>query len=155
MRRNKLYHSLILVLGVAVAASVAVLISCKKSEPETNTRLPDAAVSPVPSVKSAKGEMSKLVGRWLRPDVGYVLEIQKVGADGKLDVIYSAPRPVQVGKATATQSGGVIKVIIEIKDPSLAGSTYTMTFDSQAERLNGVYHQAALGENSDIFFVRE
>jgi hypothetical protein len=150
--RNQLFGSL---LAACAGVGAIFFVSCNKPEPEKNTRLPDVAVASTDTRKSSKTDVQGLVGRWLRPDVGYTLEIRKVAADGTLDIIYSAPRPVEVSKATATQEAGRVKVFIELKDPSLAGCTYTMTFDPQAERLNGVYFQAALRESYEIFFVRE
>jgi predicted small lipoprotein YifL len=153
--KQKNCHPLLTVLFTLALAGSLSLTGCGKSEPESGTRLPEAAVNTDVSTKNTKSEFNALVGRWHRPDVGYMLQIRSVAADGTLDVIYSAPRLVQVGKAVATQSGGKVQVVMELADPALAGCKYTLTLDPQGGRLNGLYHQAALNENYDIFFVRQ
>jgi hypothetical protein len=154
MRNQKSYQLFVSVLSLGVLVSAIVMTGCSKSEPENKGKLPEAAVSGMGPAKTAKAEFQGLVGNWVRPDVGYTLEIHSVAADGKMDVSYSAPRAVAVGKAAATVEGGSVKVVIELSDPSLAGSKYSLKFDSQADRLNGTYYQAALGESFDVFFVR-
>jgi hypothetical protein len=138
----------------ALAVGLALTVGCNKPEPESGSTLPEAAVNTDVSTKPAKPEMTGLTGRWLRADVGYVLDIRSVAGDGKLDVILSAPRTVQVGKAIASQVSGKTQIEIEIADPALAGCKYTLTFDPVGNRLNGVYFQSALKETSEIFFVR-
>ena len=42
--------------------------------------------------KSADYE--RLVGRWLRPDGGYILDIKEIQPDGKVVAVYLNPRPI-------------------------------------------------------------
>src|SRR5690242_6383851 len=43
--------------------------------------------------------VSKLTGKWVRPDGGYVLELKSVGSGGKMDAAYFNPRPINVSRA--------------------------------------------------------
>ena len=44
-------------------------------------------------------DFHKLIGRWLRPDGGYVIDIRKIHADGKMDAGYYNPQPINVSRA--------------------------------------------------------
>jgi len=95
-----------------------------------------------------------LVGRWERPDGGYILEIRGVAADGALQAAYYNPRSINVAKAQATNEAGVIKLHVELRDVNYPGSTYRLKYDPTTECLAGSYFQAMTGEIYDIYFVR-
>ncbi len=95
-----------------------------------------------------------LIGRWLRPDGGYILEIRDIDAGGKIDAAYLNPRPIHVARAEATRDGSALKVFVELRAPGYPGSTYTLTYDPKRDRLAGVYFQAALQQSFDVVFVR-
>jgi type IV secretory pathway VirB10-like protein len=113
----------------------------------TATATPAAAVAP-------KAEFQRLKGKWLRPDGGYVVEVRSVDAAGKMDASYSNPRRINVSKAEASQDGPAIKVFIELRDVNYPGSTYNLTYDPQSDQLKGIYYQAALQQQFEVFFVR-
>ena len=63
------------------------------------------------SQKSSQAEpvdYAKLVGRWLRPDGGYIIEIQKVDINGQMQAAYYNPRSINVSQALAAQKEGII-----------------------------------------------
>ncbi len=95
-----------------------------------------------------------MIGRWLRPDGGYILEIRDVDAGGKLDAAYLNPQPIHVARAEATRDGSALKVFVELRAPNYPGSTYTLTYDPKRDQLQGVYFQAALRQRFDVVFVR-
>lgn len=95
-----------------------------------------------------------LKGKWQRADGGYILEIQSVTADGKMEAGYFNPNPIHVAKAEATAEGGARKVFVELRDVNYPGSTYTLTYDSATDSLQGVYYQAALQQTYDVVFER-
>ncbi len=95
-----------------------------------------------------------LRGRWVRPDGGYILEIRGTDPDGRADVFYFNPRPINVSRAEISRVGGEIRLLVELRDEGYPGSTYTLLYDPASDVLKGVYHQAALGRSYDIFFVR-
>ncbi len=106
------------------------------------------------SASEAKRGFDVLKGRWLRPDGGYVVEVRSVDASGKMEASYSNPRPIRVAKAEASQDGPAIKVFIELRDVNYPGSTYNLTYDPQGDQLKGIYYQAALQQQFEVFFVR-
>jgi hypothetical protein len=95
-----------------------------------------------------------LLGRWTRPDGGYVLEIKGVAADGRLDAAYFNPRPIHVAEARAFREGSAIRVSVELRDENYPGSTYNLSFDPRTDRLSGDYYQAVARQHYPIFFVR-
>jgi hypothetical protein len=45
-------------------------------------------------------------------------------------------------------------LFIELRDRNYPGNYYTLTYDSQSNRLIGVYHHLGIGQNFDVFFIR-
>jgi hypothetical protein len=103
---------------------------------------------------AAESELQKLVGRWLRPDGGYVLEIRRVDAGGNIEAAYFNPRPIHVARAEASRDGSATSVFIELRDVNYPGSTYTLIYQPMNDQLKGVYFQAALKEQFEVFFMR-
>jgi hypothetical protein len=103
---------------------------------------------------TATSGFEKLKGKWMRPDGGYVVEIRSVEAGGRVDAAYFNPRPINVSQAHALQDGAVTKVLIELRDANYPGSTYTLAYDAASDELKGIYYQAALQQQFEVFFVR-
>jgi hypothetical protein len=148
---QKFLHLVILVLlTVGVFAGLAYLIQLEKQ-----TAAPSGA-APVTqeSVPEAKTEFEILKGRWVRPDGGYVVDIRKINASGKMTAAYFNPRPINVSRAETALDGTTIKVFIELRDINYPGATYKLTYDSGSDQLRGVYFQPALNQSFDVAFVR-
>jgi hypothetical protein len=108
-----------------------------------------------PTSETAPGAgLTGLEGRWQRPDGGYVLEIRKVYPSGVADAAYFNPNPIRVAKATATGDPSSATVFVELQDVNYPGSTYTLTYDSRRDVLEGIYYQAMLDQRFDVVFVR-
>jgi hypothetical protein len=95
-----------------------------------------------------------LMGRWLRPDGGYIIQIKDVDGTGRMDAGYFNPRPINISKAEAKRDSGKMKVFIELRDAGYPGSTYTLTYDPKVDVLRGVYYQAAMKQSFDVYFTR-
>jgi len=96
----------------------------------------------------------KLVGRWQRPDGGYVLAINKIATDGTMDAAYYNPQSIHVAKAEASRDGDTLKVFFELRDVNYPGSNYTLTYDPASDQLKGIYYQAVEKQRFQITFVR-
>jgi hypothetical protein len=103
---------------------------------------------------AAKPAFRPLVGRWLREDGGYIIEIAEVLPDGTLKAGYFNPRPIRVSKAAAVEDSGSVKVGIELNDVNYPGCLYTLLYNTQLDQLQGTYFQAAQGQTYEIAFVR-
>lgn len=103
--------------------------------------------------RSVPADYGPLVGQWIRTDGGYVLNIKSVQPDGKIEMAYLNPRPINVSKAQVSTKGGEINLFVELQDRGYPGSYYTLTFDSESNRLVGVYHHLGINQNFNVFFV--
>jgi hypothetical protein len=101
-----------------------------------------------------KADYSQIVGQWVRASGGYVLDIRNIQSDGKLEAAYLNPKPINVSKASANIKTGRIELFVELRDKYYPGSYYTLTYDSQMDRLIGIYHHLGIGQNIEVFFSR-
>jgi uncharacterized protein (DUF2147 family) len=135
--------------GVALCGLLA---SCGN---KTETSLPPqaAGTNAAASAAAVSPELAKLLGKWQRPDGGYVLEIKSVGSSGKLEAGYFNPNPINVSRAAAYRDKEATKVIVELRDVNYPGSTYNLTHDPQSDQLYGQYFQAAMQETFEVTFA--
>ena len=103
---------------------------------------------------AAQNAPGKLVGRWARPDGGYVLDIRHAEENGRLDVAYFNPRPIHVGQADLSRSIGQWQVFVELRDVNYHGATYRLTYLPDQDQLAGQYHQPLMEQTFDVVFVR-
>jgi hypothetical protein len=100
-------------------------------------------------------DYDRLVGRWIRPDGGYVIEVNKIHPDGKVDAAYFNPQPIHVAKSTVSEKNGVIELFIELRGKGYPGSTYTLKYNPEHGVMVGIYYQAALQQSFDVIFQRK
>ncbi len=84
---------------------------------------------------------SKLIGRWLRPDGGYVLELSNPTTDGQLTAAYFNPNPINVARSEWKHKDGSLGVFAELRDVNYPGSTYTLVYQPDTDCLAGIYFQ--------------
>lgn len=111
-------------------------------------------ISSSEQASAQKPNFDQLLGRWLRPDGGYIIEIRKVDSTGKMEAAYFNPRPINVSRAAASRKEGKTQIFIELRDQGYPGSTYSLTHDSKRDVLTGQYFQAAIGQVFEVAFVR-
>jgi hypothetical protein len=137
---------ILLVLG-----TFALLSGCQKA---TEVELAAAAANvPVPTVETPTA-LQSIIGRWMREDGGYVLEIRGGTRGGTLDVAYFNPNPITVSRAAWLQAGERLQLLVELSGAGYAGSTYVLQLDPASDRLTGEYRQAVQGQTYQIEFVR-
>ncbi len=112
------------------------------------------AVANVEAGDTTPAGPDRLIGRWARPDGGYILEIKEIGNDGTLRATYFNPRPINVSRAEAHQKHGTITLLVELRDVNYPGSTYHLHYDPEADRLLGTYFQAVAQTTYAIEFIR-
>jgi hypothetical protein len=144
-----------LLLGTAIAAAIFIwapkfsrgpaLVPAKTTAAPANATAPEA---------SGQTDPQKLMGKWLRPDGGYVLDIQSVKGDRTLQVAYLNPNPIHVSRAEMDADGKQLRVFVELRDAGYPGCTYKLTYDSGKDQLTGIYFQAAMQESFDVVFTR-
>lgn len=143
-------------LLVAVAFSIGAACGNPKETTGAATASTNSgsAVAPASTPSQPEAGFQKLVGRWLRPDGGYVLEISGVDTAGKATAAYLNPRPINVARAEASRDGTFTKLFVELRDVNYPGSTYTLTYEPKLDQLQGIYFQAALQQQFDVVFER-
>ena len=143
-----------LILGAAM-----ILYALSRPAPLASAPTPapvSAVALPAPEATGAQGSTAreKLVGRWLRPDGGYVLEIRSVGADGQAQAGYFNPRPIHVAKAQVQGTGNESALYVELRDTGYPGNNYRLVYEAEGDRLVGTYHQPAAQQQFNIYFER-
>ena len=132
---------LCLLIGMAVLLAIVIPV-----------HVADAGQPAATSAGQPDGQ--RLVGRWVRPDGGYVLHVQEAAKDGTLKAAYSNPRPINVAKAEWRQKDGALTVFVELRDVNYPGSTYTLQYEPASDRLKGKYFQAVERQTFAVEFVR-
>lgn len=97
---------------------------------------------------------AELAGRWQRPDGGYVLELTAIRPDGVVKASYFNPRPINVSQSQWQIKEDRLEVFVELRDVDYPGSTYTLAYQPDQDRLYGIYYQAAMGQMFEVEFVR-
>ncbi len=172
----------LLLVAMAIIAAVYLLKGepaegdsrSKSPTPSTTTPAPSAA-TPTPPVARAESPdtsskregpiredplpvaseaLERLVGSWLRPDGGYILEIRGFDGDGDMDAAYFNPRPIHVSEARAGGSPEDLRIFIELTDVGYPGATYDLRYIAEQDVLAGFYFQPTAGQKFDVFFIR-
>jgi hypothetical protein len=99
-------------------------------------------------------DAKQIEGRWVRPDGGYILQLQDAKKDGSVTATYFNPKPINVSQAEVRRKEGVITLFVELRDVNYPGSTYTLDFDPVADRLKGTYFQAVMKQTFEVEFAR-
>jgi hypothetical protein len=149
------YSSIILGSAVLAVAVGLMLFARGEAEPEpVAVSAPERPADRTGSAPKRTDDFQRLLGRWMRPDGGYVIEIRGISPDGIMEAAYLNPRPINVSKAQAYRKEGVPQVLIELRDEGYPGSTYTLTYDPRQDALAGIYFQAALEQAFEVVFIR-
>ena len=149
MGQGILRFSLVLCGG----AICGLLVSCG-SKTDTPPTPPAPQTNAVPAATAVSPELAKLVGKWQRPDGGYILDIRSVDASGKLDAGYFNPNPINVSRAAAWREKGASKLVVELRDVNYPGSTYSLELNPESDQLFGQYFQAAMQQTFEVVFSR-
>ena len=147
--------SLIWILSILAIAAAAVGLIVYQFGLTESDQAPVAAAGEVKSAPAAAIEFHKLLGRWLRPDGGYVIDIRNIRSGGTMEAAYFNPRPIHVSRAEVSRKKGSLEVFIELRDTGYPGSTYTLVYRPQQDMLTGIYYQATIGQSFEVIFVRK
>jgi uncharacterized protein (DUF2147 family) len=143
---------------IIVAAMLSALAAGSEAAETTGTAAATAARTTATqagtAATSAPLANQKLVGRWVRTDSPYVIEIKSVGADGKMDAAYYNPRPIHVARAEMRNKDGKPTIYVEMQDVNYPGSNYTLAYYEADDMLAGVYFQAVERQSFDVAFTR-
>ena len=139
----------LLSLAFVTAAAGLVVYHFRPTEPDP---LPASEAAPPKSNPAV--EFHRLIGRWVRTDGGYVIEIRDIDPGGKMAAAYFNPRPINVSQAEVSRKKGGLEVFVELRDTGYPGSTYTLAYNPRQDMLTGIYFQATIGQTFEVIFVR-
>lgn len=105
------------------------------------------------STQLQAADEAKFIGHWVRPDGGYKLWVLAVNEDGTAKVEYYNPKPIRVAEAKLVEEAGQPTLNIKFAEGNYAGSTYALKL--QDGKLAGIYFQAMMGQNFEVFFERD
>ena len=115
-----------------------------------------ASVSFILILRSRKADeqLAKLVGQWIRPDGGYILDIREVLPGGEVDAAYYNPRQINVSEARLSSKEKMPYLFIELRDKGYPGATYDLVYVEDQDALVGVYYQPSVDQRFEVIFVR-
>ncbi|MCY3021574.1 MAG: hypothetical protein NTW87_21375 [Planctomycetota bacterium] len=142
----------VLVLAAAVALAVRGSGTPQRAAEQSSGQ---ALEKPTTPAAAKKLDSKTLLGRWVRTDTPYVIDIQEAGEDGTLKARYFNPQPIHVARADAAEKDGKLTVFVELRDTNYPGCTYKLTYEKSNDTLAGTYYQAALQQEYEIAFARE
>ena len=144
-KRKKWLIPLICLVLIGLAAAVW-YGSLNRSATEPAATVPQKKETP---------DFDRLVGNWVRPDGGYVIEISKIYPDGKVDAAYFNPSPIHVSRSTVSEEDGIITLFIELQGQGYPGSTYTLKYNPTYDAMVGIYFQAVIQQPFEVIFQRK
>ena len=128
--------------GLVVLAASAVFYDSASAQ--------SAPAAPAPASLS----FSVVVGRWARTEGPYVINVNSVDVNGKLDANYANPKPLPFHTAEVVRDGSRLKLLFELRAGGYGGSTYTLNYDAASDSLRGVYDQVVVKQRFDVVFNR-
>jgi hypothetical protein len=137
-----------------IVLPLILLVACQARESAQSSPAARKAEAGSPAAGAASIDPQRLVGKWLRADSDYTIDVAGVGSDGRLDAQYLNPNPIHVGRAAWKLDGGTLKIAVELQDRGYPGSFYTLAYDPGADSLSGVYHHLGLNQEFEVVFSR-
>jgi hypothetical protein len=113
--------------------------------------IPAIAAEPLPD----PAIQQKFIGRWVRTDGGYVINVREVKPDGSVDAGYFNPKSINVSEANVSVWKGFDQLFIKLEDKGYPGSTYKLYYYAEKDQLAGFYYQAVAKETFEVLFERE
>ena len=125
----------------------------KESQSET-TQNQQTAKKPQENQVLQNGERDKILGSWLRPDGGYILEIKKF-SESSFEAAYYNPKSIYVSETEWKIQDGYVYLFIKFDDEGYPGSYYSLGYYPEKDMLIGFYYQAVAKQKFDVYFERE
>lgn len=148
-------------LTVLSAVVMMASASCSKSDRVAPAPKAETSKATTPSTAPAKPApavpepVKKLLGKWVRSDGGYVLDLRSAELSGVVQAGYFNPKSINVSRAIWMQGPNGFQVVVELNDVGYPGATYILSHDATADKLVGQYNQPAMQQSFDIEFLRQ
>jgi hypothetical protein len=155
-KRRSMRVGRMVLVAVVCAAALTGYYFFRQSAGADRSEVPVAASGPAASRAGTQDDahgFQPLIGRWRRPDGGYVIDIRGIDAGGKIEAGYFNPRPINVARAQASRDADGLKVFIELQDVGYPGATYSLIYNTSQNVLEGLYYQPTAGQTFEVVFV--
>ena len=141
-------------VGLAIAAGIF-LYHFRYTDSHQATATTSGESSSEQAISTLKADQFRnLIGRWRRVDGGYIIDIRRIGANGRMDAAYYNPKSIHVSRAETSLNKGAQHIFIELQDVGYPGSSYTLAYHPQQDILSGVYFQATAKQTFKVIFTR-
>ena len=140
------------------ASALLCTAGCGPRADQPPAKKENAAAATAAAPAALPEQVKRIVGRWVREDGGYVIEIGGGEAGGVLQAKYFNPqqnRSIAVSRAAWYEGGGRLQVLVELNDTGYPGATYILHHDPKTDKLAGEYKQPAMQQSFEIDFSRE
>lgn len=157
VRRSRKFRGILILFACAFVVIIGYLLffqNYKGEGDQRKTTLSESSQEASPSPGTSTDDLQRLIGRWRRPDGGYVIDIRQIGSNGKMQAAYFNPRSINIFKAQAKGQGEAINVFIELRDEGYPGATYDLVYNRQQDTLVGFYYQPTAGQRFEVVFLR-
>lgn len=136
-------------ITTSLLAFILLLSGCgdKPSAPASSE--PTQAAAPAP-----QQDPNDLLGRWMRTDGNYAIEISSLMSEGKMIAKYFNPNPIKCDKTTYSSENDQLSVHIQLNDTNYPKCTYDLTYREDNKILLGKYFQAQTGQTYDVVFQK-
>ncbi|MBI5693894.1 MAG: hypothetical protein HZC55_27795 [Verrucomicrobia bacterium] len=141
--------------GALALVLLGTVVACRKAD--SSAPAPAAATAPAaaPADAGAPPEVQKMLGRWLRSDGTYELELKGADKSGVVQAAYFNPRSINVSRAIWMRGAEGLQIVVELNDVGYPGATYVLSHDAKDDRLFGKYNQPQMGQTFEVDFVRK
>lgn len=134
-----------------VVGPLVVACGSVATEPQPTEAQPTVAVErPRPAAEFN----DKLIGWWLRHDQSYMMVLDAIGDDGRVEAQYLNPKPVHVSKAEVWIEDGLVRLLLELTDKNYPGNYYELAYLPDEDRWLGLYHHLGVDETYEVYFTR-
>ena len=94
-----------------------------------------------------------ILGRWKRPDGGYILDIQNFQASS-FEAAYYNPKSIFISETQWKIQHAYVYLFVKFDDEGYPGSYYSLGYYPDKDLLVGFYHQAVMQQNFEVYFER-
>lgn len=116
---------------------------------------PKAAKVEAAADPGAPADVLRMLGRWLRSDGTYVLELRGADRSGIVQAAYFNPKSINVSRSIWLRGAEGTQVVVELNDTGYPGATYVLGLAADGDRLVGKYNQPQMGQSFDVEFIRQ
>lgn len=138
---------------------IGALPACRKPADSVGPAAPASGTAAVaaaaPADAGAPAEVRKMLGRWLRSDGTYELELKGADKTGVVEAAYFNPKSIHVSRSIWMRGAEGLQIVVELNDVGYPGATYVLSHDPKEDRLFGKYNQPQMGQTFEVDFVRK